>query len=195
MLTIGQLAKEIGVCVETLRRWDKNGSVKPHIRTPGGHRRYVLAEVMLTLGSRQALENHPDRVVVGYSRVSSHDQKEDLVRQTERLRDHLKDERRAILIEDLGSGLNFQKRGLCKLLKLITAGRVERLVVIHKDRLLRFGYELLEKMVSAHGGTIEILEDVAGNDDMELAKDVLTIITVFSARLYGRRAHQHRVAA
>jgi len=107
----------------------------------------------------------------------------------------LKDEPKAILIDDLGSGLNFQKRGLCKLLKLITAGRVERLVVTHKDRLLRFGYELLEKMVAAHGGTIEILEDVAGNDDMELAKDVLTIITVFSARLYGRRAHQHRVAA
>jgi predicted site-specific integrase-resolvase len=78
---------------------------------------------------------------------------------------------------------------------MITAGRVERLVVTHKDRLLRFGFELIEKMVVAHGGTIEVLEDVRGTDDAELAKDVLTIITVFSARLYGRREHQHRVAA
>jgi predicted site-specific integrase-resolvase len=79
--------------------------------------------------------------------------------------------------------------------RMITAGRVERLVVTHKDRLLRFGFELIEKMVVAHGGTIEVLEDVRGTDDAELAKDVLTIITVFSARLYGRREHQHRVAA
>jgi predicted site-specific integrase-resolvase len=195
MLTISQLAREIGVCVETLRRWDKQGSLRPQARTPGGHRRYLLSEVMLTLGASPAPEVRSERVVVGYSRVSSHDQKDDLVRQTERLKAYLQDEPRALLIADLGSGLNFQKRGLCKLIRLITAGRVERLVVTHKDRLLRFGFELIEKMVVAHGGTIEVLEDVRGTDDAELAKDVLTIITVFSARLYGRRAHQHRVAA
>lgn len=195
MLTIGQLARHLGVCVETLRRWDREGSVKPHTRTRGGHRRYLLAEVMAALGSDGNLQSPEGRLVVGYSRVSSHDQKEDLERQSARLRDYLKNEPRALFISDLGSGLNFQKRGLAKLLKLITAGRVERLVVTHKDRLLRFGFELLEQMIVAHGACIEVMEDTRGSDDAELAKDVLTIITVFSARLYGRRAHQNKKAA
>ncbi|MHA0110715.1 IS607 family transposase, partial [Klebsiella pneumoniae] len=113
----------------------------------------------------------------------------------ERLERHLSNEPNSMVITDLGSGLNFKKRGLTKLLQLVLAGKVERIVVTHKDRLLRFGFELVEHLVLANGGRIEILEDVVGNDDAELAKDVLTIITVFSVRLYGRRSHQnHRNA-
>ena len=114
------------------------------------------------------------------------------MRQKERLEAHLDGEPRALIITDLGSGLNFKKRGLSRLISLILSGRVERPVVTHKDRLLRFGFELIEQLVVDNGGRIEILEDVRGNEEVEFAKDVLTIITVFSAKLYGRRAHQKR---
>lgn len=194
LLSIGELAVAIGVSVVTLRRWDKAGQVKPHLRTPGGHRRYLLAEVWRNLGvaTDQQESSTPPRLVVGYGRVSSFDQKADLTRQKERLEARLSNEPQSLLITDLGSGLNFKKRGLSRLISLILADRVERLVVTHKDRLLRFGFELIEQLVVEHGGTIEILEDVRGNDEVELAKDVLTIITVFSAKLYGRRAHRHK---
>jgi putative resolvase len=195
LLSIGQLASALGVSVVTLRRWDKSGALTPKLRTAGGHRRYLLSDALQALGVVGAKGEHGTRLVVGYARVSSSDQKMDLTRQTERLRDHLKDIPQAVVITDLGSGLNFKKRGLTKLLSLVLSGQVERLVVTHKDRLLRFGFELLEQLVTAHGGKIEVLEDVRGSDDVELAKDVLAIITVFSARLYGRRSHQHREQA
>ena len=188
LLTIGELAESLGVSVGTLRRWDRNGSLKPQLRTAGGHRRYFLKDALTALGAAPPAPT--GRLVVGYARVSCSDQQSDLLRQRERLEKHLSAESNSLVISDLGSGLNFKKRGLHKLLGLVMAGQVERLVVTHKDRLLRFGFELFEQLVIAHGGRVEILEDVVGSEDAELAKDVLTIITVFSARLYGRRSRQ-----
>jgi predicted site-specific integrase-resolvase len=136
-----------------------------------------------------------ERLVIGYARVSCHDQKEDLERQKAKLEAHLRHTPNSLVLTDLGSGLNFKKRGLSKLMALVMAGRVEKIVITHKDRLMRFGYELFEQVVQAQGGKIEILENICGHDDSELAQDVLTIITVFSARLYGKRSHQNRKKA
>jgi predicted site-specific integrase-resolvase len=197
LLTIGELAIAIGVSVVTLRRWDKANVVTPQLRTAGGHRRYLLADVLHKLGAAPNADQSAEtaRVVVGDARVSYFDEKQDLVRQKERLEAYLDGEPRALIITDLGSGLNFKKRGLSRLISLILSGRVERPVVTHKDRLLRFGFELIEQLVVDNGGRIEILEDVRGNEEVEFAKDVLTIITVFSAKLYGRRAHQKKQQA
>ncbi len=198
LLSIGELASAIGVSIATLRRWDKAGKLAPCLRTVGGHRRYLLSAVFAVLGATDPLlkENRSDdRLVVGYARVSCSDQKADLARQKERLESHLSGTPHALVLTDLGSGLNFKKRGLTKLIALVMAGRVERIVVTHKDRLMRFGYEIFEQVVQAQGGKIDILENVYGNDDAELAQDVLAIITVFSARLYGRRSHQNRQKA
>ncbi len=198
LLSIGELASAIGVSIVTLRRWDKAGKLAPCLRTVGGHRRYLLSEVFAILGANDPMpaEKRSDkRLVVGYARVSSHDQKDDLERQKAKLESHLSGTPHAIVLTDLGSGLNFRKRGLTKLLALVMAGRVEKIVITHKDRLMRFGYEIFEQVVQAHGGKIEILENICGNDDAELAQDVLAIITVFSARLYGRRSHQNRQKA
>lgn len=197
LLTIGQLSKEIGVSIGTIRRWDREGILKPELRTGGRHRRYQLESVLRTLGAPSApqTEQSQERIVVAYSRVSSSDQKMDLVRQEERRKEHLQAVPGVLFISDLGSGLNFKKRGLAKLLALILAGRVSRLVITHKDRLLRFGFELMEQLIEAHGGRIEILEDVRGQDETELAIDVLTVMTVFSAKLYGRRSHRNRQKA
>jgi len=97
------------------------------------------------------------------------------------------------VIEDLGSGLNYQKKGLKLLIKRISRGEVGRLVVTHKDRLLRFGSELVFALCEQFGTEVVIInrsEDSTHEDD--LARDVLEIITVFSARLYGSRSHQNK---
>lgn len=170
LLTIGELARKIGVSVVTLRRWDKAGKMPPYLRTLGGHRRYLLAKVLEFLGvppPQDCVEADP-RLVVGYARVSSHDQKEDLQRQKARLEARLAGQSNVVVITDLGSGLNFKKRGLTQLIGLILRRRVERIVLTHKDRLVRFGFELLERMVAAHGGTIEILDDTRGPEEIEL---------------------------
>jgi predicted site-specific integrase-resolvase len=97
------------------------------------------------------------------------------------------------VIDDLGSGLNYKKRGLKKLLKLILSGQVSKIVLTHKDRLLRFGSELLFQICNFFGTEVEVIEEQKIKSDEEvLAHDVLEIITVFSARMYGKRAHRNK---
>ncbi len=131
-------------------------------------------------------------MVVGYARVSSHDQKDDLVRQSDRLTGYLENEPNSLVISDLGSGLDFKKRGLNSLILLILQGKVKQVVVTNKDRLLRFGFELILKLVVYFGGSIKVLDDDKKSDEEELSRDVLSIITVFSARLYSKRSHKNK---
>lgn len=130
-----------------------------------------------------------------YSRVSSADQKEDLTRQTERLNSYAEEMgfTNTLTIEDLGSGINYKKAGLKKLLKMLLNEQVDRLVVHHKDRLLRFGSELVFSICKHLGVEVIVLEESLGKTfEQELAADVIEIITVFSSKLYGRRAHLNR---
>jgi predicted site-specific integrase-resolvase len=135
-----------------------------------------------------------DAPTVCYARVSSHDQKEDLQRQQEMLETYCAAKGwRTEVIADLGSGMNYRKKGLNRLLEMILRKRVKRLVITHKDCLLRFGAELVFAMCEAQG--IEIIIIHKGEQarfEEELAKDVLEIITVFSARLYGSRSHKNK---
>ena len=138
-ISIGKAAKELGVTTKTLRRWEAAGKITSE-RTPRGHRRYDLAQ-LLSVTSRKTRE---DRKTIAYARVSSHDQKEDLARQACVLESYCASHGWAYEIyQDLGSGLNYNKKGLRKLIKEICFGHVQRLVVTHKDRLLRFGAELI----------------------------------------------------
>ena len=130
-------------------------------------------------------------IVVG---VSSHDQKEDLIRQ-ERLLTHYCAAKgwHHEIISDLGSGLNYRKKGLKRLIDLILTSKISRLVLTHKDRLLRFGSELIFTLCEIK--EIEVVLINQGNlssFEEELTKDVLEIITVFSARLYGKRSHRNK---
>ena len=141
--------------------------------------------------------NADDRATIGYSRVSSHDQRKDLERQKERLQkwEEENDSEKIEVISDLGSGLNFKKRGLKKVLHMILNGKVKRLVLCHQDRLLRFGNELIYLLCDHFGVEVQLLEETeAENDEVRLARDVITIITVFSSKLYGRRSHEKRRA-
>lgn len=134
------------------------------------------------------------RKTIAYARVSSHDQKNDLERQKQVLELYCARQGWTFeVIADLGSGMNYHKKGLKRLLNDILSGKIGRLVITHKDRLLRFGAELVFALCSAKNVEVVILnqgEDTTFEED--LAKDVLEIITVFSARLYGSRSRKNQ---
>jgi len=190
-LSIGATSRFLGVSISTLRRWDKEKKLIPAFKTPGHHRRYNINRLKEFLGDFSFNQN---KMVIAYARVSSHDQKEDLKRQVIRLQEYLKLETSPTqIIDDLGSGMNYKKKRLSKLLKLILSGEVSKLVLTHKDRLLRFGSEIIFKICDYFGVTVEIIEEKKDlSDDQILAFDVLEIITVFSARMYGKRSHQNK---
>lgn len=151
-----------------------------------GHRRYDIAEL---IGNKSSNE-----LTVGYARVSSHDQKEDLKRQVVVLESYCaKHGWEFEIIQDLGSGMNYKKKGLIRLIKLITSLQVERLVLTHKARLLRFGSDLIFTLCENFGTEVIIINrSDESTFEEDLAADVLEIITVFSARLYGSRSHKNK---
>ena len=173
-----------------MRRWDKDGRLKPE-KTASGHRRYDISKLKPNKFRESVSEA---RKTIAYARVSSHDQKYDLERQKQVLELYCVNQGWTFeIISDLGSGMNYHKRGLKRLLNDILSEKVDRLVVAHKDRLLRFGAELIFAICEAKQVEVVILnqgEDTTFEED--LAKDVLEIITVFSARLYGSRSRKNQ---
>ena len=191
MLSIGQAAEYLGVSVSTLRRWEREGKFQPTERTAGKQRRYRYSD----LNPYQKPHNRQSvRATLAYARVSSHDQRQDLERQKQLLELYCASNGWQFeIISDLGSGMNYHKRGLKKLLTIILEGKIGRLVLTHKDRLLRFGAELIFTLCERQG--IEVVIINQGKEpsfEEELASDVLEIITVFSARLYGSRSKKNK---
>ncbi len=186
LVKIGEAAQLLGCSISTLRKWEATGELIPARKTAGGTRYYATAD-LLGLGDT-------DAPTVCYARVSSHDQKDDLERQHGMLEAYCAAKGwRSEVIKDLGSGMNYRKPGLNRLLEMILRKQMRRLVITHKDRLLRFGSELVFALC-AHQ-QIEIVIIHKGEQptfEEELAKDVLEIITVFSARLYGSRSKKNR---
>jgi putative resolvase len=190
LISINEASKRLGVSISTLRRWDKAGVLVAE-RTPNGHRRYDINKINPNLlhGIKQL-----DRKTVAYARVSSHDQKEDLERQIQVLELYCAKQGWTFeIINDLGSGMNYHKKGLKQLLDGILNNQIGRLVLTHKDRLLRFGAELVFALCEARNIEIVIINQGENlSFEEELAQDVLEIITVFSARLYGSRSKKNK---
>ena len=186
LVKIGESAALLGVSLDTLRKWEKTGELLPDRKTQGGTRFYDAAK-LLALGDA-------DFPTICYPRVSSHDQKSDLDRQKEILETYCAAQGwRTAVISDLGSGMNFNKKGLAKLLDIILKKKTKRLVLTHKDRLLRFGSELVFTLCELQGIEIVIIhKGDRPSFEQELAEDILEIITVFSARLYGSRSKKNR---
>jgi len=189
-VTISEASEVLGVSISTLRRWDKAGKLAPE-KTASGHRRYDISKLRPELYRASELSS---RKTVAYARVSSHDQREDLERQKQVLELYCARQGWTYeIVSDLGSGMNYHKKGLKRLLNEILSEKVGRLVISHKDRLLRFGAELVFAICEAKQVEVVILnqgEDTTFEED--LAKDVLEIITVFSARLYGSRSRKNQ---
>ena len=187
---IGEAAEALGVSITTLRRWEADGKLVAE-HTAGGHRRYDLGKLRPEMFRA---EDPAHRQTIAYARVSSHDQKDDLERQKQVLELYCARQGWTFeVIADLGSGMNYHKRGLKRLLDAVIEGRIGRLVITRKDCLLRFGAELVFALCETKGVEVVILnqgEDTTFEED--LAKDVLEIITVFSARLYGSRSRKNQ---
>ena len=187
---IGEAAKILGVNPQTLRRWEEGGVIRfPAQRTPKGTRLYSLQELLGV--------NDLAYPTIAYARVSSSDQKEDLERQHAVLEAFCnKNGWQTEIIRDLGSGMNYNKKGLGHLLELIVRGQMSRLVITHKDRLLRFGAEIVFRICELQG--IEVVIINKGEQptfEEELTRDVMEIMTVFCAKLYGRRSHKSKKMA
>jgi len=174
----------LGIHPNTLRNWDKNKKIEC-IRTVGNTRLYNVTKFL------KDNNNSIDKEKICYCRVSSNKQKDDLKQQSEYLQSRYPGHR---IIQDIGSGLNNKRRGLCSLLELSMQGKVEEVVVTNKDRLSRFGFELFEFIIKRNGGKIVVLnESTIKSPDEELIKDLLSIIHVFSCRLYGLRKYKKEI--
>lgn len=179
VFTPKQLSKLFGVTTQTLKEWEREGKIKA-IKTEGGHRRYIhsILEVSDPKTSKRKFI---------YARVSSSKQKHDLQRQIDALQARYPDYE---TIQDVGSGINFKRRGLITLLEQIIGRNVSHVVVAHRDRLTRFGFELFEYLFERFGVSFEVMSDDDVKEPItELAKDLLSIVTVFTARYYGSRSY------
>jgi predicted site-specific integrase-resolvase len=182
-LSIGQSASFLSVSFVTLRRWDRLGKLNS-FRTFGNHRRFFFDDLLKLHNS--------NKLHVDYARVSSHDQKKDLETQIKCLDKYIQNDNK-IIISDLGSGLNFNKKGLIHLISLIISRKIHTLYLTHKERLLRFGSELIFKLCSTFGTNVVIINSSESKSfEVTLAEDVIELMTVFSAKLYGKRSHHNK---
>ena len=176
----------LGVTAQTIRNWDYSGKLKPHHLGSNGYRYYSEDQLQKYISN-----NKVEKITIGYCRVSSKKQKDDLERQIEAVKLYIsKKNEKFEIIQDIGSGINYNKSGLKKLLQLINDEKISRIVVCDKDRLLRFGFELIKNIADMHHVEIEIIDDKEKTDEQELVEDMIQIITVFSFRLHGKRANQ-----
>ena len=187
--SIGQFAKAIGKTTKTLRNWDKNGKLKPVRVEDTGYRYYSQEQLNHFLGLK--LEKQINKKIIGYCRVISHKQKDDLERQIENVKTYMYAKGYQFeIITDIGSGINYNKKGLNQIIDMVTNSEVEKIVVLYKDRLIRFGYELIENLCNKFGTIIEIIDNTEKTEQQELVEDLVQIVTVFSCRLQGKRANK-----
>ena len=184
--SIGQFAKKINRTQQTLRNWDKSGKLKPQIVDKNtGYRYYTEKQLKEFYGEVR----NKERMVIGYCRVSSAKQKEELERQVENVKTYLITKGYQFkIISDIGSGINYDRKGLNQLIQMILQDEVSKVVVLYKDRLVRFGFELIENICEFKSVDIEVIDSTEKSEEQEVVEDLVQIITVFSCRLQGKRA-------
>jgi len=159
-----------------------------YIKTPGGKYRYPESEVKRLLG-----EQAPKGRAAVYARVSSADQKEDLERQKQRLVEYARSKgyQDIVVLEDVASGLDENRKGLAKLFELVSEKQVEAVFITYKDRLTRFGFKYLEAFFNSHGCRIETIDSEEAEElQQELVEDLIAIVTSFAGRIYGARSYK-----
>lgn len=184
LYSIHEFSKLIGVTPQTLRNWEKSGKLIPVNKSGNGYRYYSEEQRLMLSGV-----NIKDRIVIAYCRVSSSKQADDLKRQVENVRKYcIHHGYRFEVITDIGSGINYTKPGLNRLIDKVLSGEVSKVVILYKDRLVRFGFELLDNIFSRFGTSIEIIDNTEKTQEQELVEDLVQIVTVFSCKLQGKRS-------
>ena len=183
---------KLGISGVTLRDW-ADRSLISSIRTPGGKRLFDVDGFVANKYGETTQAKDDTKQSICYCRVSSVGQKDDLARQIDHMRSRFPNHR---IVSDVGSGINFRRRGLRALLELVCSGGVSEVVVAHRDRLCRFAFELLEWLFHHHSVQLLVLnenvESASLSNSGELAEDLLAIINVFNCRINGRRKYGKR---
>jgi len=193
---ISEAAFLLGVHPTTIRRWDKDGKIKCS-RTVGNHRRISREEIERIIAGKKRKYSKRKRAVISYARVSSNDQKKkgDLLRQQEAIKDYcLKNNQKVDYeLSDVASGLNTKRKGIKRLFKLVTKGKVSEVVITYKDRLTRFGFEYLEDYFAKFGVKVTYIRKKENlSVQQEMVDDLIAIITSFSGKIHGLRAHKNK---
>lgn len=184
---IGEFAKLIGKSTQTLRRWDWKGILKPHHISPMGIRYYTEDQY----NNFMHIKSKKKKIIIGYCRVSSNKQKDDLERQIKYVKEYLIAKGKSFkIITDIGSGINYNNKGLNEVIDLVILGKVKKVVILYKDKLVRFGYELLENLFEKYNAKIEIIDNTPKTDQKELVTDLIQIMTIFSCKLQGKKANK-----
>ena len=185
--SIREFSKILGVTAQTLRNWDMKGKLHPHHTSSNGYRYYSHEQLNQVLNIKPNI----DRMVIGYCRVSSNKQKDDLERQIENMKLYLNAQGKPYeIISDIGSGINYKKKGLQDLIKRISQNQVEKVIVMYKDRLTRFGFELIEYVANLHHCDIEIIDNTEKTEQEELVEDLVQMIRVFGYK--SQRKHVNK---
>jgi len=182
----------------TLRKWTADGVIEAFRTNERGHRKYRFSDVNALVGIEPDDKSTQEILPIAvYARVSSHDQKQkgDLDRQKARLLEYCVEKKYNIeyIFDEVGSGMNDKRSKLIKLMKLASDKKISKVVIEHKDRLIRFNYNILEMYFNSHGVTVEYVEQTLNKSfENELVEDMLTLMASFSAKIYGKRSHQNR---
>jgi putative resolvase len=182
-----EFGKLIGRTTNTLQKWDRQGTLKAQ-RSPT-NRRYYTHEQYLQYRGLVAQEQG---LTIVYSRVSGMAQKPDLVKQINALETYCKQQSIKVdeWMSDIGSGLNYKRKQFNRLMEMIELGQVRRLIIAHRDRLVRFGYDYFEAFCQRHHTEIVVINGEHLSPEQELVRDLIAIVTVFSARLHGLRSYR-----
>ena len=185
LISRGKFAKKVGVTHTTLRRMHESGELIPAHITRGGTRYYSTDQLKQFLSG----DERPDRLVIGYCRVSTPSQKDDLETQISNVKAYMYAKGyRFEIIQDIGSGIDYKKKGLQELIKKINNQEISKVVILYKDRLICFGFELMEYLCTLNNVEIEVIDNTEQSKEQELTEDLIQIITVFANRLYGQRS-------
>ena len=181
LMSIGKFSKEIGISINHLRLLHKTGELIPVKITKGGTRYYSDKQLNDYLGL-----NKKDKKVMLYARVSTKQQKDDLENQIKNLKEYAYSKGYNFeIISDIGSGIDYKKEGLKKLFEKINNSEISKIVILYKDRLVSFGFELIEFLANVNNIEIEIIDNTTISKEEELTNDLIQIITVFANKLYG----------
>jgi predicted site-specific integrase-resolvase len=179
----------VGKTTKTLQRWDREGILKAHRSIT--HRRYYTHDQYLSVTGQKVKK----RKLLTYCRVSSAGQKKDLISQKKAVESFCFSQGKVIneKFEDIGSGLNYKRKRFVQLMEMVERGEVSEIVIAHKDRLVRFGFEWFEKFCKDHGVSILVMNADSLSPEQEMTKDLLSIIHCFSSRLYGLRKYKKKI--
>ena len=187
LMSIGKFAKEVGLSAQHLRKLHDDNVLVPAVITKGGTRYYSDEQLFQYLNKNN--ESQQELPIILYARVSTKSQKDDLDKQVEYLKEYaIKKGYSFEIITDIGSGINYTKQGLKQLIQKINNKELSKIVILYKDRLIRFGFELIEYLCELNDISIEIIDKTTVSKDTELTNDVIQIITAFAGQLYGARS-------